>query len=73
MAYFHNGTQMLDYYDRVCVRCIHAPKVYIDGPECPVWGAHLGREDGDERVLDQLIPNTERGIGDCRMFVERAK
>jgi len=74
MAYFSSGSEVEDYRERWCVRCIHYPM-------CPIlllhsiWNYEQHDNEDKKEALDTFIPRSRDGFGNemCRMFVAAEK
>ena len=78
MAYFSNGTEGDDYYEKWCARCVHDHCAY----GCPVWSAHQEWNyeecNKPDSILHKMIPEKGGGYngqfaGECKQFVERVQ
>jgi hypothetical protein len=69
---FANGSEMAEYRELYCSRCVHHRALATSVDEgCQVLAVHW-RYSGKE-ILDTLIPRVERGVngnGRCRMFLQ---
>lgn len=68
MGYFSNGSEGTDYEIRYCHKCIHCD-------DCAVLELHLLHNYDDcnnrDSYLHYLIPRTENGNAQCRMFIKK--
>jgi hypothetical protein len=81
MGVFENGSEMAEYQELYCSRCVHHRALATSVDEgCQVLAVHwrygrygrYWRYSGTE-ILDALIPRVERGVngnGRCRMFLQ---
>lgn len=77
MAYFPNGTSMLDYQNQYCDRCVNDVN-----KRCPILTLHAlwsydavgkNKDETKETALNIFIPREGIENQECKMFVECPK